>query len=675
MKILKRMRSKMHFGYNQQCQSELNQVNTSIRAIQDSLNLEKERNAIQNLKSNPAIFYKYAKKSYSNSTKTGPLKSTKGGKVTFESGPQKMAQILSDQYKGVFTTPQYGPRHFQFDVETYLSDFDFTPGDIVIAIKDIALSAAPGPDGISPRVLKDYAVELSEALHLLWRKSLDTGKNPDGTHLAHITPLFKSGDKSEPANYRPVSLTNHSTKIFERLVKNEMVFYLSRNQLYNETQHGFRKNRSTQTNLIEYYESLLHQLECNQVVDSIYLDFSKAFDKCDHGIILDKLSALGIAGKLLRWIEDFLRNRQQMVVIKGHKSDPVQVTSGVPQGSVLGPLLFLVLIYDITEGITTSILTSFADDTKVWKGISADFDTQQLQNDLVTIYNWAVANNMQFNDKKFQAIRFHGMFESGNYVTSKGSDIEFIKNVKDLGIQISDDLSFDKHIRGIVAKGKQMAGWVLRTFKSRAPYLMKICLKQLILPRIEYCCVLWNPNSQLLINLIESVQRYFTKRINFNETNQLNYFDRLKRLQIYSAERRRERYIILYTWKVLHNLYPNPGLAFNTVFPELHKDHPSSGIHITSLNERTGLTIGHNQASTLPTTLKARSVLNNCCILYNSLPYELRMPIQPEETPDANSFKTKLDNWLSSIPDQPANSGVTRLATTNSILHQRAYRS
>ena len=192
-----------------------------------------------------------------------------------------------------------------------------------------------------------------------------------------------------------------------------MMFYLSRNQLYNETQHGFRKNRSTQTNLIEYYESLLHQLECNQVVDSIYLDFSKAFDKCDHGIILDKLSALGIAGKLLRWIEDFLRNRQQMVVIKGHKSDPVQVTSGVPQGSVLGPLLFLVLIYDITEGITTSILTSFADDTKVWKGISADFDTQQLQNDLVTIYSEAVANNMQFNDKKFQAIRFHGMFKSG----------------------------------------------------------------------------------------------------------------------------------------------------------------------------------------------------------------------------------------------------------------------
>ena len=127
------------------------------------------------------------------------------------------------------------------------------------------------------------------------------------------------------------------------------MFYLTRQQLYSETQHGFRKSRSTQTNLIEYYESILYQLETNTAVDSIYLDFSKAFDKCDHGIILDKLTALGISGKLNRWIEDFLRNRKQIVVVEGCKSEAVNVSSGVPQGSVLGPLLFLILMYDITH--------------------------------------------------------------------------------------------------------------------------------------------------------------------------------------------------------------------------------------------------------------------------------------------------------------------------------------
>ena len=117
--------------------------------------------------------------------------------------------------------------------------------------------------------------------------------------MTQVTPIFKS----EAANFRPVSLTNHITKIFERIIKNEVVYYLTANQLYNETQHGFRKCRSTQTNLIEYYESILHQLEVNRTADSIYLDFSKAFDKCDHGIILDKLAALGATGKLNRWIE------------------------------------------------------------------------------------------------------------------------------------------------------------------------------------------------------------------------------------------------------------------------------------------------------------------------------------------------------------------------------------
>ena len=170
---------------------------------------------------------------------------------------------------------------------------------------------------------------------------------------------------------------------------------------------------------------------------------------------------------------------------------------------------------------------------------------------------------------------------------------------------MSEDLSFNEHIHVVAGKGKQMAGWALRTFTSRDPFLMKTMLRQVVLSRLEYCCVLWSPTTQNEINVLESVQRFFTKKINFGEGREnLNYWERLRHLKVYSAERRRERYIILYTWKVLHDLYPNPGLSFNVLFPDAHGQHAAHGIHITNFNDRTGITQGHIQASTLETKLK-----------------------------------------------------------------------
>ena len=284
--------------------------------------------------------------------------------------------------------------------------------------------------------------------------------------MAYITPIFKGGDKSEPSNYRPVALTNHITKIYERIIKKHLVHHLSSNQLYNETQHGFRNSRSTLTNLIEYYESILLQLENNQAVDSIYLDFSKAFDKCDHGVILHKLHILGIRGKIHAWIEGFLRNRKQCVVIEGCSSTKVWSTSGVPQGSVLGPLLFLILMYDISKGITYAIISSFADDTKAWMGISTLRDSVRLQIDLDQIYNWAKFNNMEFNGKKFQAIRFFYLLAAPEYADTLGNIIQQVDSVKDLGITISNDLTFDKHIRIKAKRGNKMAGWILEFSKA-----------------------------------------------------------------------------------------------------------------------------------------------------------------------------------------------------------------
>ena len=232
---------------------------------------------------------------------------------------------------------------------------------------------------------------------------------------------------------------------------------------------------------------------------------------------------LGIQGKILTWIKGFLKLRQQCVCAEGSNSEKVWVKSGVPQGSVLGPVLFLILMFDITKGITYAILSSFADDTKVWRGVSSTNDQALLQHDLNIIYNWAQANNMLFNNKKFQAIRFHDLLNAAIYTGPDGNQILNCITVKDLGIHMSRDLSFDFHIRELAAKGKRLAGWILRTFNSRHQAIMLILLKLIIYPTLEYCCVLWSPTDSAMISLLESVQRFFVRKIDFGDNTDMDY--------------------------------------------------------------------------------------------------------------------------------------------------------
>ena len=631
-----------------------------------------EEHIANQVKTDPKALFKYANSKRTTRAKIGPLKfTTSSGNVTYKSGPKEMADILGNQYNKVFSEPlqphelpSSNPSH-----QIKLEDIEINGDDIIKAISSISNSSAPGPDGVTPKLLKTYSAELIEPLHALFRRSLDTGEPFDGINLAHITPIFKSGEKSDPANYRPIALTNHITKIFEKLLKSALVNHLSSQHLYNESQHGFRSSRSTLTNLIEYYESILLQLETSTSVDSIYLDFSKAFDKCDHNIILRKLQQLRVEGKILNWINNFLKLRQQCVCVDGSKSEKVWVKSGVPQGSVLGPVLFLILMYDITKGITHAILSSFADDTKVWRGISSTNDQALLQHDLNLIYNWAQANNMLFNNKKFQAIRFADLLNPANYIGPDGKQIQDHITVKDLGIHMSCDLSFEFHIRELAAKGKRLAGWILRTFQSRHKEIMLILLKLIIHPTLEYCCVLWSPTDSTMISLLESVQRFFVRKINFDSNADMDYWDRLNSLKLYSLQRRRERYLIIYTWKVLNGLYPNPGILLNSTLQPQHSVYPNTGIDIARYNDRTGALLKHDQGNT--SHINKLSILSKCCNLYNILPSKLR--ILNAEPPSLNVFKRNLDTWLLTIPDQPTIASRHRPAASNSLIHQKDY--
>ena len=449
--------------------------------------------------------------------------------------------------------------------------------------------------------------------------------------------------------------------MFERVLKVEIIKHLTEHKLLNQGQHGFVPGRSTQSQLLQHYCDIYEALAEGVRIDTVYLDFAKAFDKVNHKILLEKIVKHKIKGKIGRWILEFLSNRKYKVVANGETSELQEVISGVPQGTVLAAILFVIMIADIDEEIEKSIVRSFADDTRTSIKIRTEVDKEILQRDLEKIYKWAKDNLMEFNENKFEQMT-HG--ESDNisiesYKTPTENIISPSNKVKDLGIIASDNLGFKEHIDGVITSSKIMIGLLLRTFSMRQEIPMMRLFNTYIRSKLEYCCLVWSPNQQCDINKLERILKNFTSKISGMEN--LNYHQRLNKMKLYSLERRRERYMIISAWQQVEGITENIlGLKARTIgrSRRIVSTVIPFGIEGKKIKEKNRTLIHHSTARKMER-------------LFNILPSNIRK-ITGKTT---ETFKKHIDKWLISIPDTPKIDDYRTIvaAESNSIVDQVRY--
>ena len=608
--------------------------------------VNEETTAISNMKTNPKHFFAYARKHLKTKSSIGPFKVDE----QLITSPKEVTQKLSEQYSSSFSKPDLSqsigdPKDFFMVTENpdsvQLTDIIFTKEMIVKEIGNIKSDSAPGPDHFPVILLQKCAEELSEPLYLLWRHSLDAGDIAPLLKQAVICPILKANSqRCHPKSYRPVSLTSHIIKVFERVMRASIVKYLVSNDLLPKNQHGFISGRSTLSQLLHQIEQLIRAWEEGKATDTIYLDFAKAFDKVDHNILCQKIKRLGITGKVGTWIREFLTGRYQQVSANGVLSDPTPVISGVPQGTVLGPILFIIMIDDLDSELTRSVASKYADDTRVTAKISDPDDAENFQTELDNkIYPWGPANNMSLNGDKFEHLHVGKNLHQlkSTYTDPAGDVIKEKEHIKDLGVTISNDLTWSKHIKEVVSKARVMTGWVLRTFSTRERDPMITMWNSQVRSILDYCSPLWSPSPKDLgnIDLIENTQRAFTRNIDGMEG--LDYAQRLKKLSMYSVQRRHERYRIIYIYKIKEGLVPNVSESHGLQFLPNERHGYTCKIPKFPLYKNKAV-IARNSSFAL-----------NASSLWNSLPKVIRNITGVR----VNTFKRRLDAVLKFYPDEP----------------------
>ncbi|MEL7307906.1 MAG: reverse transcriptase family protein, partial [Pseudomonadota bacterium] len=499
------------------------------------------------------------------------------------------ADVMNDYFSSVFTressnvlSDMHLPASIACDFS--LSDVFVATDDVSKVLKQLPNNSSPGPDGIAYPLLKYGGQNFVQQCARLFNFLLDKSFVPDEWKCGIIVPVYKGkGSKVECKSYRPISLTCVFSKVLERLLKTVITNHLISNNLLNSSQHGFLARRSCLTNLLSFFETLTDAVDQKLCADVVYLDFSRAFDTIPHKRLLLKLESFGIQGKLHAWISSFLCDRTQCVSIRGIQSSRSPVLSGVPQGSVLGPLLFLMYVNDLDDVVFSSNILKFADDTKLFTLFDPHVVAPQcspINDDLNRIFKWCETWCLKLNMEKCMCMHI-GSTNPCLPVCVSGNQLSPVSSVRDLGVYISNDLKPSLQCMKAVSKGHRMLSVIKLCFKHLDVSVLVRLYKAFVRPVLEYCSVAWCPYYVKDIDALEKVQRRMSRIL--PQLRQMDYEERLSHLRISSLKLRRLRYDLLCAFKIVNN---DVNLSFENFFTFSHSVDSERSVSTRGTSER-----------------------------------------------------------------------------------------
>ena len=564
--------SKVHTAYIKYVK-ERDKTNKKIRKAKRSF----EQKLARECKQNPKAFYKYC--NFKAKKKSNFIRLyTDSHENNLATNDKDNADILNSFFGSVFSDEDDSPElifnaasswlfrndddddndesdepleyHGPTVTESLLGDIDISASDIYDLLNDLDTTKSSASNCIHPRLLKEAANQLTKPILMIFRLSVSTGTVPSKWKNVIVSPIHKADDRHSPKNYRPITITSVLCRLLEKLIKKKLMNHLLSNGVIPSEQHGFMQQKSCLTNLLETMEDISKWQDMGIPVDEVFLDFAKAFDKVPHQRLIYKLEKLGLHGHLLAWIQSFLSQRTQRVRIRNSLSNSTRITSGVPQGSVLGPVLFIAYICDLPAQIL-SRASIFADDTKIFHGIASLKDAENLQRDLDTLHEWCSVWGMQFNVSKCFVMHY-GTKNSRFLYHINGMLLTPCEKYKDLGVVISKDLKAAEQVANCVTKANTMVGMIRRTFTYIDKDILLRTYKVFVRPILEYCQQVWAPYLKKDIDELENVQRRATKLI--HDLKDLPYEERLAKLGLYKLSDRRLRGDMIFLYKIFHGL-------------------------------------------------------------------------------------------------------------------------
>jgi hypothetical protein len=453
------------------------------------------------VESNNKPFWRYVKAKRQDNSGVSPLKDG----PTLVTDSLAKAKILLNQFCSVFTRNNGAkPPQMRSTPSPLIDDLVIREEGVGKLLRNLNASKASGPDGIPSKVLKNCADVLAAPLTTIFNCSLKSGSLPSDWLKANVSCIFKKGDRNKAENYRPVSLTSVACKLLEHCICRHIKTHLEKHSILTDKNHGFRSGFSCETQLLTTMNDLQKNNNAGVQSDIIILDFSKAFDTVPHPHLLHKLNHYGIQGNIHKWITCFLTERTMKVVVEGDSSQEEEVLSGVPQGTVLGPLLFLCHINDLPETVSSSVRL-FADDCLLYRAINTLQDQIALQEDLKKLECWAKDWGMRFNAKKCYTMQTKK--KSPYFYQLDGQILQQVDNNPYLGLNISSDLTWSTHINIIGKKASSVLGFLRRNLGRCPEKCRKLAYISLVRSVLDYGATVWDPHLVKDRDRIERIQR------------------------------------------------------------------------------------------------------------------------------------------------------------------------